>query len=326
MNIGIIDSGVLMEYINGKVDIVENLDFSDSMKIETSRFNGTMHGTLVLNTIEKYSLKKNKYYICNITGNNTGGTAGAVLRSLKYLQSKRELQVIIMSLCIKKQNREINRILHQLKKQGVIIFAAQENMGVSGFPASDYSVIGVGKETYSFDSSFTYYKKALIQVKTNAHPEFVMMGQNNYQMFFGTSKAVPLFATMVMNQLNEEHWNSREIITFIQNNKRTHAQLRKQYYHVQKKRKKNEEMYWWVWKYINSFRYSRNQEKIAIKQPDYDLPIWSIVSQISDVLELIEYISKKAKIQIEYEKLLFKDFCTIGALVEYIENQKVKMR
>ena len=85
-------------------------------------------------------------------------------------------------------------------------------------------------------------------------------------------------------------------------------------------------MYWWVWKYINSFRYSRNQEKIAIKQPDYDLPIWSIVSQISDVLELIEYISKKAKIQIEYEKLLFKDFCTIGALVEYIENQKVKMR
>lgn len=326
MNIGIIDSGVLMEYINGKVDIVENLDFSDSMKIETSRFNGTMHGTLVLNTIEKYSLKKNKYYICNITGNNIGGTAGAVLRSLKYLQSKRELQVIIMSLCIKKQNREINRILHQLKKQGVIIFAAQENMGMSGFPASDYSVIGVGKETYSFDSSFTYYKKALIQVKTNAHPEFVMMGQNNYQMFFGTSKAVPLFATMVMNQLNEEHWNSREIITFIQNNKRTHAQLRKQYYHVQKKRKKNEEMYWWVWKYINSFRYSRNQEKIAIKQPDYDLPIWSIVSQISDVLELIEYISKKAKIQIEYEKLLFKDFCTIGALVEYIENQKVKMR
>lgn len=326
MNIGIIDSGVLMEYINGKVDIVENLDFSDSMKIETSRFNGTMHGTLVLNTIEKYSLKKNKYYICNITGNNTGGTAGAVLRSLKYLKSKRELQVIIMSLCIKKQNKEINRILHQLKKQGVIIFAAQENMGMSGFPASDYSVIGVGKETYSFDSSFTYYKKALIQVKTNAHPEFVMMGQNNYQMFFGTSKAVPLFATMVMNQLNEEHWNSREIITFIQNNKRTHAQLRKQYYHVQKKRNKNEEMYWWVWKYINSFRYSRNQEKIAIKQPDYDLPIWSIVSQISDVLELIEYISKKAKIQIEYEKLLFKDFCTIGALVEYIENQKVKMR
>jgi hypothetical protein len=326
MNIGIIDSGVLMEYINGKVDIVENLDFSDSMKIETSRFNGTMHGTLVLNTIEKYSLKKNKYYICNIIGNNTGGTAGAVLRSLKYLQSKRELQVIIMSLCIKKQNREINRILHQLKKQGVIIFAAQENMGMSGFPASDYSVIGVGKETYSFDSSFTYYKKALIQVKTNAHPEFVMMGQNNYQMFFGTSKAVPLFATMVMNQLNEEHWNSGEIITFIQNNKRTHAQLRKQYYHVQKKRNKNEEMYWWVWKYINSFRYSRNQEKIAIKQPDYDLPIWSIVSQISDVLELIEYISKKAKIQIEYEKLLFKDFCTIGALVEYIENQKVKMR
>lgn len=235
MNIGIIDSGVLMEYINGKVDIVENLDFSDSMKIETSRFNGTMHGTLVLNTIEKYSLKKNKYYICNIIGNNTGGTAGAVLRSLKYLQSKRELQVIIMSLCIKKQNREINRILHQLKKQGVIIFAAQENMGMSGFPASDYSVIGVGKETYSFDSSFTYYKKALIQVKTNAHPEFVMMGQNNYQMFFGTSKAVPLFATMVMNQLNEEHWNSGEIITFIQNNKRTHAQLRKQYYHVQKK-------------------------------------------------------------------------------------------
>ena len=62
------------------------------------------------------------------------------------------------------------------------------------------------------------------------------------------------------------------------------------------------------------FKCSKNQEGIEIKNQNYNMSIFSIVSQLSDVLELIEYIAKEKKIQIEYEKLLFKDFYTIGAL------------
>lgn len=323
MNIGIIDSGIIKEYINDNVEVIENMDFYDKGKVKPSLQKENLHGTLVLNTIEKYSGRENKYYICNITGKIQEGSYKAVLRSLQYLSSKKELHAIIMSFCIKCKSREIQNILHKLKKQGVILFASQENLGIGGFPATDYSVIGVGREKYAFDSSYTFCKKAPIQIGANANPEFIRLGKHRFELFMGTSKAVPLFAATIMNYVNEYQWNSHEIFKFIKNNRRTHAQLRKQFYIEERKRRKREEKYQWIWKDINLYRKSTKRLEVSLEQQRSDLPILSIVSQLSDVWEMVEYVAKRAEVVVDYEQILFKDFCTVGALAEYIEKQQI---
>ena len=323
MNIGIIDSGVIKNYINDNVDIVEYVNFYDKSNMTSLVQEENLHGTLVLNTIEKYSTKQNRYYICNITGKNQKGSCKAVFKSLQYLSSKKELQVIIMSFCVKSQSREIQEVLHKLKKQGVILFASQENMGIGGFPATDYSVIGVGREKYAFDCSYTFCKNAPIQIGANANPEFIRMGKQHYELFMGTSKAVPLFATIVMNHVNEHQWNSQEIFKYIKNNKRTHALLRKQYYIKEKQRRKKEEKYQCIWNYINLYRKSTNTLEVSLEQQRSDLPTLSIISQLSDVWKMIEYVAKRAEVVVDYEQIMFKDFCTVGALAEYIEKQQI---
>lgn len=323
MNIGIIDSGIVKEFVNDNVEIVENVDFYDNSRIKSPFPKKNLHGTLVLNLIEKHCNKNNRYYICNIIGENQKGSCKAVFKSLQYLSSKKELQVIIMSFCIKYPNREIQELLHKLKKQGVILFAAQENIGIGGFPATDYSVIGVRREKYAFDSSFTFCKNEPIQIGANANPEFIKLGENYYHLFMGTSKAVPLFAATIMNYVNEYQWNSHEVFKFIKNNKRTHARLRKQYYIVEKQRRKKGEKYQWIWKDINSYRKSTNRLEISMEQQRSDLPILSIISQLSDVWKVIEYVAKRAEVVVDYEQILFKDFCTVGALAEYIEKQQI---
>lgn len=307
MNIGIIDSGIIKKWISDDAEIVEEKKFVTSLEIKYEE-EENLHGTLVVNTLQKYANQKNRYYICDIMSGVRKGSSKAVLEALQYLQTIETLEVIIMSLCIcsKNNRKKMNGILRQLNSRGIVIFAAESNTQRGGYPAVSPYVIGVGTDRNMYHADFSFHRNAYIEIHSNAYPEFIALGKEKYQLFMGNSKATPLVVGIIMKLMGQEGWNKKNVMRYA-----------KKYAKIEKKASIK---YFidcnWIWKDIEEF----NKKKYNVDykyEEDLETEILEILKDLDDIYEFLVFICDKRKKEIDYNEITFKDFRTIGALVNY---------
>lgn len=320
MNIGIIDSTINKNWIAYGAKIVEEKNFAELHK-EKKECEIHKHGTLVINTVQKYSKKKNRYYICNVMNDVQRGSSKAVLNALKYLQTVEGLQIIIMSLCISSlcNKREIDIRLKQLKRKGVIIFAAASNIEKGGYPAISPYVIGVGKDREIFDERIFFHKYAKIQVLANAYPEFISLGKGKYQIFMGSSKAVPMVVGTIIRLMHQKEYNKKDVICCLkqQGTKKSVRCL------INKSKKEKRFIEYstdseWIWENIREFVREKYKSEFNYYENDFNMRITEITHDINDIYKLLEFISKKQKKIIDYDNITFNEFKTVGALYNYL--------
>lgn len=204
MNIAVVDNGIMEGLVVKSATVVSNISFVynlRSQKIEKrdGYSTGSNHGTLVVNTIEKYSKTKNYYHIYNVFNENGISSGYSVLEALRHINACDNIEMVVMCLTVDEKFLPLyNDILKELFDKGIKIIASSSNAGESSALTESKYVICVDAMFPKY--SHTYYiKKHKNIVLADSNFEFVKMGNDQPALFYGTSKGTACFAGFMTN-------------------------------------------------------------------------------------------------------------------------------
>ena len=199
MIIGVIDSGIDRDFLDRGTTILSDTRFiykcSESKVLTQNEYSvSDLHGTLVLNTVEKYKGNtENQYIVCNVYDENGVAHVEAVLAALRYLATT-EVEMIVISLTVNPKYKDsCGKELEQLHRKGVRIFASFSNEGKpSGLLDNPY-VYGIDR--LPVQAAQRWQMKCVgRQIFADARPELICVGNGRWAVFHGTSKANAMVA------------------------------------------------------------------------------------------------------------------------------------
>ena len=149
--VGIIDGVLSNEYINQK-----NIEYSSYTNLGENE--SSKHGEEVLKIVLNKSDAKIYYY--NVEESNMKINVNNVIKALNEL-SKKDIDIINMSLSLKKDNKELKDAIKRCQENGILIVCSVDNMDIISYPAAYENVISVSNE-----DSYMQYQYL---VKTNKY-------------------------------------------------------------------------------------------------------------------------------------------------------------
>lgn len=307
MIIGIIDSGINCEFLKDKTTIQSNIQFvyrcSDAKVFINTEYDASdLHGTLVLNTVEKYKNGvDNQYIICNVYDENGIAHIEAVLEALRYL-SNTNVEIIVISLTVPPQYaKQCNEELHKLHGRGITIFASFSNEGKDSGLLYNDTVYGVDKLPTPAAKKW-YYKYINGTVYADTRPELIPMGKDRYYLFHGTSKAnalaAGLFSSMKKLKSTKKPKNVIEKIRF-----RAEDVCRSRIDVVYREIKESVSDYC----------------EIEYDELNGDTKLSEIISNIEDVDYVLQHFAQKYQFNVDLSTLPVEMFDNLAGIESYIE-------
>ena len=194
---------------------IENLLGNMQGKIEIKDYfnhdNKSLHSTLVINTLVKYTGSSliEKIYLYNVFGRENKGSGIATISALEDIIIKNEVDFLIMAMTLTNKERYeyIENLCKRITSSGITMIAADSNRFTEEkrYPFSFDCVYGISQGAFVKKPFFCVDDMETKHISGDAAPEFICYGKNNYCLFGGTSKAVPKFLASIINAFSEKN-------------------------------------------------------------------------------------------------------------------------
>ncbi len=172
------------------------------------------HSAMVINILLKYinSDLIEKIYLYNIFTKEHQGSGLAAFNALEDILKNNDVDIIIMSVTLANKERyeQTKDICKRLALSGVTIIAADSNRPSEGlcYPFSFDCVYGISQGAFTEKPYFCVNDMGTKHISGDAEAEFINCGNIGPCLFGGTSKAVPKFASAIINAFADENDNS----------------------------------------------------------------------------------------------------------------------
>lgn len=315
VTIAIIDSGIIQNYLKKDIVIRKctkiNCEYNDQiiLSIEDTMETDDIHGTEVLNTIEKYSTEcKKEYYIFNVFFEGKSSSY-SVLEALKKCLEISQLDIIVMSLsCGNDFYNEYYNILNELYKKGVRIFSSLENESEYSIPATLPFVYGVGGKPIRKNDGYIFHKNREIQFIANNEYEFIYRTANSFFCFKGNSKANAIIVGIAISYINK--YGKRDWEEYFSSNISD--------YHFYKMEIRQD--------FISSKNYDIDLANKAIESGLFKSysDMCRKICYTSDNLKYIENFLLEQGIKIDWLSINYYEVCSFLRILKYIKNKSNK--
>ena len=312
MIIGVIDSGVNREFLEEDTLILSDIQFvymnSTSKVITKTEYNvSDLHGTMVINTMEKYKGDAaNQYIVCNIYDESSVAHIEAVLEALRFLVNT-NVEIAVISLTVPPVYTErCNQELRRLYEKGIKVFVSYSNESKESGLLNNKYVYGVDQLPVQATKKWLLkYSRGV--VFADARPEFIPMGESRFSVFHGTSKANAIAAG--------RYSETREL----KNTKKSKEQIEKIKFKADDVcRSKINNVYKEILESTNT------SCEIKYEELSGETELSEIVPSIDDAVLVLQHIANRHKFSIDLLSLpveMFKDLSGIEGFIEYHEKK-----
>lgn len=312
--IAVIDTALDIEKI--PENIKSKIEINDYFEHDSK----AIHSLMVINTLLKYTDPTliEKIYLYNIFPKDSKGSGSAAVLALEDIIQKKDVDVIIMSVTLTSMKRyeQIEKLCKRITSSGIMIIAADSNKFTEEkcYPFSFEHVYGISQGAFSVQPFFCVENMETKHIMGDAEPEFICCGENMYNLFGGTSKAVPKFLAAIINAFADENdITSEKIEKWIKKNSlsaedNTICQIK----NASDPLEYNNAVYNTLCSYINECPIDLG--KYGRLSPSFDLG--QLVS--SDLYMFLFYILERFGIYIRPDDMKYTDFSSIGNLCIYI--------
>ena len=315
--IAVIDTALnaesLPENIKDKLEIKNYFEYD----------NKTMHSSMVINTLLKYTDAAliEKIYLYNIFTGEKKGSGVAAVSALEDIIQKNDVNFLLMSVTLTNKERyeQTKKLCQRIYSSGITIIAADSNRPTEDicYPFSFDCVYGISQGAFSEKPFFCIDDAGTKHISGDASPEFICCGENNYCLFGGTSKAVPKFLAVLINAFAEENDTSCErIAEWIKDNAlsemdNTIRQIKENSFTPIYKK----EVYDTLCSHISD--YPTDLSKYGKLTPSF------VLTQLdsNELYAFLVYILKKFSINTRPDDMRYTDFSSAGSLCAYIGGQ-----
>lgn len=206
MKIGIIDSGIIKEYLveEARVISVENYIYDeiiDDVRRYKKYKNNNIHGTFVINAFHKYLKINCELYVCNVVNKESKGSSLSVIKALEHFKLIKELRIIIMSLSVSNLfSDKLDELLQYYHNNGTLVIVSQNQHGMNNYLSESKYVNSI----YSNNKiTIGAMRRVNNIIFSNTEPEFIKAQNDRYFVFMGTSKAAPIVASLIANNMHD---------------------------------------------------------------------------------------------------------------------------
>ena len=210
MKIGIIDSGIIKEYLveEARVMSVENYIYDeiiDDVRKYQKYKNNNIHGTFVINAFHKYLKINCELYVCNVVNKESKGSSLAVIKALEQFKLIKELRIIIMSLSVSNIfSDKLDELLQYYHNNGTLVIVSQNQHGLNNYLSESKYVFSIYSDN---NIAIGGMRRLNNKIYSNTEPEFIKAQNGRYFVFMGTSKAAPIVASLIANNIDDLHNN-----------------------------------------------------------------------------------------------------------------------
>lgn len=284
--------------------------------------NKSLHTAMVINTLIKYTDINliEKIYLYNIFSRDNKGSGKAAILALQEIVEVKNVDFLIMSITLTNELRyeQAKNLCKRITALGTTIIAADSNRVIKEkcYPFSFECVYGISQGAFWKKPFFSVDNLEQRHILGDASPEFICFGKDNYQLFGGTSKAVPKFLSSILNSFPEwKNLGCKGIEEWVKN-----SSLLKEDNAISEVKDSSlictysKATYETLYKYICECPI--DIRKYGIITPSFQM------GQLGsyNLASVLIYVLNKFNINAKLEDMVYSEFSSLGNLCSYIER------
>ncbi|HAB62391.1 MAG TPA: hypothetical protein DCE48_17145 [Lachnospiraceae bacterium] len=266
-----------------------------------------VHGTLCCSAIIKINPLA-KIYAISVLDERNRSSSQNILDAMYYLSN---IDIDIINLSLSTNNleweKDYQKIIRKLRRQGKIIIASLANDHSISVPARLPEVLGVQGNSFRNSMEYWFNRSYEIQCVANANPAMLKSGHGGYQLFGGNSKATAVFTGIVSKIWDD----SIEIESFLEDNskKGKWAEIKAEKMEMSPIKPDMELFNRLRQVIITVFKISKENEKKLGHEELFNFGLTS-----SNAIILLKEIEKEFQIRINYENVTLYWFYSLESL------------